>query len=65
MNVCALNKFIDMADDIRIDSYRFDPINEDATISKGGQSIVIDLSKSTEEQLSEFQSFLDGLSDGN
>lgn len=62
MNVCDLNKFIDVASDM--DCYRFDPINEEATIFKGGESIVINLTLSIEDQLSLFQTFLDGLNDG-
>lgn len=61
MNVCEINKFIDLAGDIKIDYYQFDPISEKVTISKGSEIIIIDLNISTEDQLSEFQSFMDGL----
>jgi len=61
MNVCELNKFIDLAGDILIDRYQFNPVTEKATISKGSQIIVIDLTKTTEVQESEFQTFIDGL----
>jgi len=61
MNVCEINKFIDLAGDIKIDCYQFNPVSEELTISKGIQSIVIDLNISTSAQLSEFQSFMDGL----
>lgn len=61
MNVCQLNKFIDMAEDIAMDCYNFNPVTEKATISKGNKSVIIDLTLSDEEQLSEFQLFMDGL----
>lgn len=63
MNVCDLNKFINMANNM--DNYRFDPVNEEVTISKGSDSVVIDLTLSTNDQLSLFQLFLDGLNNGN
>ncbi len=59
MNICELNKFIDIAGDMS--NYRFDPTNEEATISKGDQSVVIDLTLSNEDQLSVFQSFIETL----
>lgn len=67
MNPCELNKFIDRAwaQDIAIDCYNFNPMTEEATISKGSQSVVIDLNASTEDQLSEFQLFLDRLIDAD
>lgn len=61
MNVCELNKFIDLAGNIAMDCYNFNPVTEKATISKGSDSIVIDLTISVEDQLSEFQLFMDGL----
>lgn len=63
MNVCELNKFITKAEDSKVymDSFRFDPIDETATISKGSQIIVIDLTKTTAIQESEFQTFIKGL----
>ncbi len=64
MNVCELNKFIDMAGSVAMDCYQFNPITEKATISKGQESVVIDLNISQEDQLLLFQSFLDELSDG-
>lgn len=61
MNVCEINKFIDLAGDIKIDCYQFNPVSEEVTISKGNKIIAIDLNISIEDQLSEFQSFMDGL----
>lgn len=60
MNVCEINKFIDLAGDVKIDCYQFNPVSEEVTISKGNKIIVIDLNISTEDQLSQFQSFMDG-----
>ena len=65
MNICDLNKFIDLAGEIKINAYRFDPVNEEATMSKGKESVVVDLNLSNDDQLSLFQSFLDGFSNGN
>lgn len=69
LNICELNKFIDRLeefnqdkdDELIINGYRFDPISEKATMSKGDQSVVIDLTLSVDDQLSEFQIFLGGL----
>lgn len=61
MNVCELNKFIELAGDVAINCYQFNPKTEEATISKGSKTIVIDLTKPVEDQLSEFQLFMDGL----
>lgn len=61
MNMCELNKFIDASGDIPMDCYKFDPVNEEATISKGSESVVIDLTMSSEDQLSKFQLFIDNL----
>lgn len=60
MNVCEINKFIDLAGDVKIDCYQFNPVSEKITISKGNEIVVIDLNIPTEDQLSEFQSFMDG-----
>ena len=64
MNVCELNKFINLAGNIAIDRYKFNPVTEKATISKGTESVVIDLTMSDEDQLAEFQLFMDGLTNG-
>lgn len=61
MNMCELNKFIDAAGNIPMDCYKFDPVKEEATISKGTKSVVIDLTMPTEGQLSEFQLFINDL----
>lgn len=53
-----------MAGDIALDCYNFNPVTEKATISKGNNSVIIDLTLSDEVQLSEFQLFLNGLSNG-
>ena len=58
MNVCEINKFIDLAGVIAMDCYQFNPVTEKATISKGDKVIVIDLNASVEDQLSEFESFI-------
>jgi hypothetical protein len=65
MNVCELNKFIDLAGDTKIDCYNFNPTTEKATISKGENNVVIDLNLSNVEQLSLFQLFLDELTTGD
>ena len=57
MNVCELNKFIYMAD--YMSNYRFNPITEEVTISKGDKTVVIDLTLSNDDQLAAFQTFLD------
>ncbi len=74
MEICELNKFIDKLKEFNldrenedyvqllIDCYRFDPIEEEATISKGKDSIVIDLTLSNDDQLSLFQTFIETLS---
>lgn len=56
-----MNKFIDLAGNISIDCYQFNPITEKATISKGNKVIVIDLTSPDEDQLSKFQLFIDGM----
>ena len=55
MNVCDLNKFIDLAGETKIGNYRFDPVNEEVVISKDGDSVVIDLALSNGDQLFLFQ----------
>jgi len=65
MNVCELNKFIDLAGDIKMDCYQFNPVTEKATISKGSQSVEIDLTTPPEDQLSVFKLFMDGLTNGD
>jgi len=64
MNVCELNKFINAAGSIAMDCYQFNPVTEKTTISKGQESVVIDLNISHEDQLLLFQSFLNSLSGG-
>lgn len=63
MEICELNKFIQKAElsKIYMDCYNFNPVTEKATISKGSQSVVIDLTKSVEVQEEEFQIFMNGL----
>jgi len=56
MNVCEINKFIDMTNSM--DCYQFHPINEEVTISKGQDRVVIDLNLSSDEQVSLFEDFL-------
>jgi len=62
-NISELSKFIDKAEqnNVLMDVYTFDPINQIATIVKDSQSIVIDLTKSIQDQESDFQTFIDGL----
>jgi len=64
MNACEINKFINLAGAITMDCYQFNPVSEEVKVSKGRESIVIDLNISTEDQLSEFQTFMDGLPNG-
>jgi len=63
MNVCELSKFINKAaeNEILIDCYRFDPINETATMTKGAQKITIDLTETQAQQLTAFQIFTNSL----
>jgi len=63
MNMSELEKFILAAESAKknMDSFTFDPINETATIAKDSQSVIIDLTRSVNDQNVEFQSFLDGL----
>ena len=63
MNVCEINRFVDAAGAIALDNYQFNPKTEKITISKGSQTVVIDLTISVDDQLAEFQLFLDGLID--
>lgn len=71
MNMSELEKFMNKTKEYNIgkeeinkliiDNYMFDPINEKATMSKGSQSVIIDLTKTTEVQESDFQAFINGL----
>ena len=59
MNVCELNKFIDISD--KMDNYQFNPVDEVAIISKGAEKIIIDLNASVSVQLAEFQDFVNNI----
>jgi len=63
MDVCDLNKFLDISDEM--DCYRFDPINKVVIISISDKSVTIDLNMDESEQILKFQDWLDILEIAN